>query len=288
MYRCNLLVMGFAKCGTSSLHSYLDLHPEITMSDRKEPHFFTFPDRYCGGPNQHNLLFTSDNPDARYWGESSTTYSVWEPAIERISTSIPEARIILIVRDPIERAISHFRWMWSLGLEPYRKLSDAVKHELQNDASLEDHRNGNWAWYIRASRYSHFVQLIAKAIDPTRIMIVRSDRLSSNRFACLNLCFEFLEVSLLDSIPEIRNNQTRPGRPPNTSKLTRMFPVFVKARVKQALAKLPRIRRSASVIRTPATIDSAGLQILQNELADDIAWFDQLPHEDAFRCDRLH
>ena len=57
-YRCNLIVPGFPKSGTSSLHDYLNLHPDICMSSPKECHFFAIENRYENGCKFHNKIFS--------------------------------------------------------------------------------------------------------------------------------------------------------------------------------------------------------------------------------------
>ena len=83
-YKCNLVVPGFAKSGTSSLHDYLNLHPDICMSSPKECHFFAINNKYENGCEFHNKIFSYSSDKALFYGESSTIHSLWEPALKRI------------------------------------------------------------------------------------------------------------------------------------------------------------------------------------------------------------
>jgi hypothetical protein len=118
----NLFIIGAMKAGTSSLHQYLDQHPDIFMSRMKEPQYFAphrtrqgaawgqgmpFPAR---GLDWYLDLFR-DAGSARYAGESSVSYTAVPEiagAERRIFEFNPNARLIYIMRDPVERAISHY------------------------------------------------------------------------------------------------------------------------------------------------------------------------------------
>ena len=104
----NLFIIGAAKCGTTSLHCYLDLHPEISMSRIKEPRFFACPEgpreeRAITDRNRYLALFEAGK---KIRGEASPAYSQ-HPAVSgvpgRIAMESPDAKFIYLVRDPIER-----------------------------------------------------------------------------------------------------------------------------------------------------------------------------------------
>jgi hypothetical protein len=86
--KCNLILAGVGKSGTSSLHAYLDAHPEICMSSAKEPHFFSIDSQWEKGAMFHNDLFLAAKPQATIFDESSTTYFISSSAMERIKQSL--------------------------------------------------------------------------------------------------------------------------------------------------------------------------------------------------------
>ena len=78
------------------------------MSKVKEPHYFSVENNWKLGSDFHNSLFESAGKnDVAYYGESSTTYCVSEVALKRIHEQLVETKIIFIVRDPVERVVSH-------------------------------------------------------------------------------------------------------------------------------------------------------------------------------------
>jgi hypothetical protein len=106
----NLFIIGAMKSGTTSLHEYLNTHPQIAMSEVKEPGFFVEELALRRGEEWYLSLFKT-NPCYRYIGESSTHYTKlpdYRGVAERIFQFNPKARLIYIMRNPFERTISHY------------------------------------------------------------------------------------------------------------------------------------------------------------------------------------
>lgn len=116
----NLIVIGAMKCGTTALHRYLDLHPDVAMSEPKELNFFIGPERLAEGceppawlaGNWHRGLewYARQFRPAPVRGEASPGYtSPSSPeAPERMARVLPGARLVYAVRDPVERAVSQY------------------------------------------------------------------------------------------------------------------------------------------------------------------------------------
>jgi hypothetical protein len=128
----NLIVIGAMKCATTALHRYLDAHPDIAMAAPKEMNFFVgAADRDDGWHrgNWHRGLdwYAAQFPDAPVRGEASPSYTSpsFPDAAERMARVIPDARLILLVRDPVDRAISQYRHHRAEGTER-RPLDEAL------------------------------------------------------------------------------------------------------------------------------------------------------------------
>jgi len=139
----NLFLVGAAKAGTTSLDEYLRSQPEVFMSPLKEPHFFSelridSPAKYefahvVRERSSYERLF-SDSAGFSYVGEASTSYLTNEAAPERIKRASPEAKIVVSLRDPVERAYSHF--LYDVGEAAERRsFEEAVRAELSCPAS---------------------------------------------------------------------------------------------------------------------------------------------------------
>jgi hypothetical protein len=134
----NLFVIGAMKSGTTSLHEYLNTHPLIAMSEWKEPAFFVEELTLRRGEDWYLSLFENDKR-YRYLGESSTHYTrlpVFQGVAERLYRFNPDARLIYIMRNPLERIVSHYWHNTQMrnfkhgGGEP-RSLSKAVSEDPQ-------------------------------------------------------------------------------------------------------------------------------------------------------------
>jgi hypothetical protein len=140
----NFFVIGAPKCGTTALYHSLKQHPEIFMSRIKEPHYFLFGGREPGvsdkpggmhyrqvavwRPEKYLNLFEGSE-GSRAVGEASTS-SIRHPEVaRRIHANIPDAKIIAILRQPAERAYSHFLYMVKTADEPAATFQEALDEE---------------------------------------------------------------------------------------------------------------------------------------------------------------
>lgn len=124
----NLFVIGSMKSGTTSLHEYLDTHPQIAMSQMKEPGYFVEQLNLHQGEDWYLSLFDRDGR-YRYVGESSTHYTKlpdYQGVPERIHRFNPDARLIYIMRNPFERVISHY-WHAVRGVHHGGELQPLLK-----------------------------------------------------------------------------------------------------------------------------------------------------------------
>jgi hypothetical protein len=175
----NLIIIGAAKCGTTSLHHYLNAHPEATMSEPKELEFFVDDGTWSKGVDWYETHF---DPDARIRGESSTRYTRdHNPAYvaERIKGVIPDLKLIYIVRNPIDRIRSDYHQHQTVGVES-RSLANA----------LADPENP----YFLASRYGTQLKPFVEQFGSARILVETQERFLVERRACLRRVFEFLEI----------------------------------------------------------------------------------------------
>jgi hypothetical protein len=132
-----LFIVGAAKAGTTSLYRYLDEHPDIYMSRMKEPHFFSriepssglasfFP--HVTDTRAYLRLFSAAGGSSLR-GEASTSYLWHEGAAKAIKGVRPDAKVIIMLRDPISRAYAHYWNDVREGIEK-RPFEDAVEDEL--------------------------------------------------------------------------------------------------------------------------------------------------------------
>ena len=138
----NFLIIGAAKCGTTSLYYQLKQHPQVFMPDTKEPTFFSERERgqWKRGLEWYESLFAARNNEIAL-GEASTSYSkasAYEDAPRLIAATIPEVRLIYLIRDPIAQILSNYRHL--LAFEGCRhSLEDVLKgHSFLTDLASYD------------------------------------------------------------------------------------------------------------------------------------------------------
>lgn len=106
----DFIIIGAPKCGTTTLYSYLCRHPRVFMSAVKEPEFFARDDVYARGEAWYRSLFAGAR-DGQICGEASTSYAKWpfySGVPERIAAMVPNAKMIYLMRHPVERAYSWY------------------------------------------------------------------------------------------------------------------------------------------------------------------------------------
>jgi hypothetical protein len=181
-------IIGAPKAGTTSLHHYLEQHPEIQMSMFKEPSFFAPPP---DGRNAKLGITRQDkyeqlfDPTLQVRGESSTNYAEYpfrQYVPERIKELVPRAKFIYLVRDPIDRTLSHYRHLVASGGE--RRTLE----ELFSD--LSDPRTP----CICASLYALQLELYLRHFSNERLLVVDQAQLLTDRRATLRTIFSFLAV----------------------------------------------------------------------------------------------
>lgn len=190
------LVIGAAKCGTTSLHSYLAVHPQVFMSEPKELHFFVRDRGWRKGRAWYEERFAGAGR-ALARGESSPGYTLhphWPSMPDRMATLLPEARLIYLVRDPVERAISHYANRWLEGGE-----RAPIVRALRRDRL-----------YVDGSRYAFQIDRYLEHYPRERILILRAEDLLERRQDTLRRIFRFIGVDETWSSHEleIRHNAT--------------------------------------------------------------------------------
>jgi hypothetical protein len=185
----NLLIIGAAKAGTTSLHRYLDLHPAIFMSHDKELQLFNRDDW-----RDRIGWYREQFPEpAEVRGESSPAYSMdpWFPSVpERIRELIPDVRVVYLVRDPIERLVAQYVEFYALRREN-RSLDDALR-----DFASPSNR------IVMSSRFAYQLDRYRAHFDDAQILVLDQRDLLESRAATLRETFAFLGVDPDFTSPE--------------------------------------------------------------------------------------
>ena len=222
----DFLIAGAPKAGTTALHTALAAHPGLFMSAVKEPKFFLTdgPPPRRGGPGDaqtyrehiwrradYEALFATA-PAGSLRGESTPFYLYDRDAQRRIRALIPAARLIVILRDPVERAHSNWTHLWSAGLEPIGDFPAACAAEDSRVAA-------GWApfWhYTRLGRYGEQLDHLLGLFPREQVFLLRYRDLVDAPAQTLDQICVFLGVApgLITRVP--RENVT--AHPRRTSR----------------------------------------------------------------------
>ena len=184
----NLVVIGGLKCGTTSLHHYLGLHPEIGMSRPKELNFFVEELNWDLGEDWYANHFSAEDPVR---GETSPHYTNvprFAGVAERMRQTLGEdARVVYMVRDPIDRTLSHYLHNIGGGYDD-RPLEEALADE--------------GSAYIQRSLYAKQVEPYLEQFERERILIVAQNDLDDETERTMSRVFAFCGVDAGFSSPQ--------------------------------------------------------------------------------------
>lgn len=178
----DFLIIGAMKCGTTSLYNYLRAHPEIAMSQHKEPSYFCHS--YDRPLSWYESLFPKKE-DA-VLGEASTHYTkypIHQGVPARIHDVLPSVKLIYLVRDPVERIVSQYVHKRSHDQET-RPLSDCLELTKENP-------------YVAYSCYAEQIKQYTPYFEDANILVVDAHKLKHERQQTLAQIFDFLGVQPL-------------------------------------------------------------------------------------------
>jgi len=202
--RPDFLVIGAGRCGTTALHRTLSQHPDIFIPEEKSPNFFASADRQPDweGPNSRLMathwvnslqayLALFENKDRyRVVGEVSPVYLQTVHAPGRIASTCPGVKLIAILRDPIERAHSHYWGRRRDGLEARASFEEAVEVELERGLQQEV----AFGCYLSCGLYYHFLRGYFGCFPEDRIQVLFHEDWVVDPQDTLRRILEFLQV----------------------------------------------------------------------------------------------
>ena len=285
----NFVIVGAAKCGTTSLFHYLKQHPDVYLPVKKELHYFAYdPLRSnAGGPGgARGLAFacaTREQYDSYYRdvgaegaiGEVSPSYFYFAEVSENIKAELGGPRIVILLRDPIEKAYSQYMHLVRDNLESLPFFEGLIAEP--------DRAASGWPamWrYAESSLYSQRVRKYLEVFGAERVKIFLFEDLVRNPGRVLGTLYEFLSTGPGGEVDTSRvYNRTGPpcsrlladllARPnPVTAAARRWLPEDLRDRVRNAMLNLNTGRKDA--------IDDRSRAYLRASFADDVQELERL------------
>lgn len=227
----DFLLIGAPKAGSTALHDALGLHPQLYPAPVKEPKYFLSPDR---PPDPTGQRGPGDAHSAREWVwrrrdyerlfaaarpaqlcYESTPFYLWHHGAHRhIAATLPQVKLIAVIRDPIERAYSNWLHLRTHGLEPEADFRTACALEPRRIAA-------GWApfWrYLELGHYGGQLAHLFRYVDPSRIRVIRYRELVDTPQATLDRLCRFLGVNtgILTQVPQANVGRWSPDGTLNT------------------------------------------------------------------------
>jgi len=292
----NFLVIGAAKAGTSALYRYMQQHPQVYLTPKKEPHYFSYDSRtkMTNGPGDtiphavtdciaYQALFDDVSNELAY-GEASPTYLYVQGASERILSEVPDVRLIAILRQPVDRAYSAYMHVVRDGRETILDFQEAIQQE-------SNRVEAGWGpiWhYIRGGYYHSQLLSYYDRFPADHIRVVLYDDFRSSPQSVLQSLFAFLGVDE-GFVPDMSVRPNVSGVPRSGFVQSVIFRLFMKPNPVRALFRwlLPentRFRftttvRNRNLRRVPLSADLRG-KLTRRYYLDDIAGLETLLDRD--------
>ena len=202
----DFLGLGVQKGGTTTLHRLLDRHPSVFLPPVKEVHYFSL--HFSQGEAWYRSQFAAAGPN-QHCGEI-TPYYLFHPEVpRRVHDLLPEARLIVLLRDPVERALSQYFHSRRLGFEPL-PLEQALAVESSRLQSAADaleavdgkHRSHQEHSYLSRSRYEQQIAAWEALYPAAQFLVLRSEDLFLEPADTWIRVLEFLKLSSC-SLPDL-------------------------------------------------------------------------------------
>ena len=195
-FKVSFLLGGAQKSGTTALDAYLRNHPDICMANFKEVHYFDNDAYFAATQPDYRDYHRFFQPQSRHIliGESTPSYMYWPDAPGRICAYNSAMRWILVLRNPIERAFSHWNMQRVKRLENLEFI-EALKAESQR---LADKKHA----YIGRGYYSRQLKNILEYFPKTQLLLLKYENFKNDPLATLNKVYAFLEIEPITNVDE--------------------------------------------------------------------------------------
>ena len=209
--RVSFLICGAQKAGTTALAEYLRGHPQLFLPKQKELHHFDdetldwssgFRAERLNALHYHRAFLQA--PADRVWGEATPIYMYWDAAAERIWRYNPAMRIIVILRNPIERAYSHWAMEAGRGAEPL-SFEEAIQRETERCLSSLPQQHRVFSYQDRGF-YSAQLRRLWRFFGQEAVLVLRQEDLRATPRPCLDTVCRHLGVPPLAKVEPLEEH----------------------------------------------------------------------------------
>lgn len=203
------VLIGAMRAGTTTLHHAITGHPGVKAARMKETHFFD--ENFDRGLQWYRRCFAADTDAVNF--EATPSYLFHPLAAERAARMLPDAKFIVVLRDPVARAKSHYQYERARGYEPL-SFADAIAAEAERtDADWQALIEGRGPWtealkrhsYLRRGLYGAQLRRWTQHVSPKRMLILEDRAIQADPAKAVGRVFEFLELAPVDIRFERKN-----------------------------------------------------------------------------------
>ncbi len=220
----NFIIIGSQRCGTTSLYTYLAQHPQILTPIKKEMDFFSW--HFDRGIDWYLAHFPPMPVGEQFLtGEASPSYFDSLEAPERLYSAFPEVKLVVLLRNPVDRAISQFYRLTELNWEVRsfdRAISDEIARLAQNPAYIIGEEPGN---YLARGRYIEFIKNWLNFFPKEQLLVLRSEDFYAGTATTVKQVLEFLDLPEYQ-LPEYQNANPGSYQPISDSMRDRLSDYF--------------------------------------------------------------
>lgn len=191
--KVNAIIIGAGRSGTTTLYQYLDKHPDVCFSDIKEVHYFSVKDLYQRGKNYYHSFLQHCQKEKLNLA-ADTYLLIDKNAPQRIKEYNPEMKIIIILRNPAERAWSSFQYAKNNGYISNNKsfiqsIEEEEEHILSSDITVQNNLCNLWQ-----SKYYEHVSYWSEFFPRKNILLLKTSDLKNNTNFLLKQLSNFLDI----------------------------------------------------------------------------------------------
>ena len=233
--RLDFILAGAQKSGTTALHYFLSKHPDISMGDKQEMHFFDNEEMFAGQVDYE--LLHERFPQLSPWaiaGECTPIYIYWKPAMERIWKYNPKIKLLIILRNPVDRAFAHWNMQRFKGREQLDFL-DAVKKEKHRSSEIAPLQSRRFS-YVDRGFYAGQLERAFKFFPREQAKIMKFEEFRDKKAETLDAIFRFLGVEPFVSSRDKDRNVVPYEREMTQDERKRIYEIFA-----EDIAKLERM-----------------------------------------------
>src|SRR5438094_10218525 len=189
--RLDFVLAGAQKSGTTALHYFLSRHSDINMGDLQEIHFFDNDALFASEPDYEQLhKHYPLLPASMIAGDCTPSYIYHEPAVERIWKYNPKIKLLITLRNPVERAFAHWNMQRFRGREPL-DFFDAVREEQSRISGAPPTEARRFA-YVDRGFYGQQLHRFFKFVPREQMKVVKFEEFKNNQRETLLSIFSFL------------------------------------------------------------------------------------------------